>query len=99
MAKSCSNCSWWSGHRHRLAAVRRLGLTGAKIESRWKQLVSRLRTWAGVFAALPSADPGRSDTAFCLFLHSLAIRRMRFSPSWPKFVATRPGIPAAEATE
>jgi hypothetical protein len=82
-----------------VAALEVKGLTGAEIESRWKQLVSRLHTEVGAFAALPSADPGRSDAAFCLFLHSLAIRTMRFSPSWPKSVATRLGIPAAEATE
>ena len=82
-----------------VAALEVKGLTGAEIESRWKQLVSRLHTGVGAFAALPSADPGRSDAAFCLFLHSLAIRTMRFSPSWPKSVATRLGIPATEATE
>jgi hypothetical protein len=43
-------------------------------------------------------DPGRSDTAFCLFLSSFAIGTMRFSPSFPKSAATRLGIPAAGAT-
>lgn len=75
------------------------GLTGAKIEARWKQLVSRLHALVGALAALPSADPGRSDAAFCLFLRSLATRTTRFAPSWPKSVATRLGILATEATE
>jgi hypothetical protein len=82
-----------------VTALEARGLTGEEIESRWKQLISRLRTEVGGFSALPSADPGRSDAAFCLFLHSLAIRTMRFSSSWPKSVATRLGIPAAEAPE
>jgi hypothetical protein len=82
-----------------VAALEVKGLIGAEIESRWKQLIGLLHAEVGAFSALPSADPGRSDAAFCLFLHSLAIRTMRFSPSWPKSVATRLGIPAAEATE
>ncbi len=82
-----------------VAALEAKGLTGAEIESRWQRLIGRLHTEVGGFAALPSADPGRSDAAFCLFLHSLAIRTMRFSPSWPKSVATRLGIPAAEGAE
>ena len=85
--------------KNAVAALEVKGLTPAEIESRWNQLVGRLRTEVGAFAALPSADPGRSDAAFCLFLHSLAIRTMRFSPSWPKTVATRLGIPGTEATE
>jgi hypothetical protein len=85
--------------KHTVAALEVKGLTGAAIESRWKQPVSRLHTGVGAFAALPLADPRRRDAAFCLFLHSLAIRTMRFSPSWPKSVATRLGIPATEATE
>jgi hypothetical protein len=52
--------------------------TGAEIKSRWKQLVSRLHTGVGIFAAQPSADPGRGDAAFRLFLYSLAIRTMGF---------------------
>ena len=82
-----------------VTALEAKGLTSEEIESRWKQLISRLRTEVGGFSALPSADPGRSDAAFCLFLHSLAIRTMRFSPSWPKSVATRLGLPAAEGAE
>jgi hypothetical protein len=50
-------------------------------------------------AAPPSVDPGRSDAALCLFMHSLAIRTMRFPSSWPQSVATRLGIPATEVTE
>jgi hypothetical protein len=82
-----------------VAALEVKGLTGAETESRWKQLTGWLHAEVGNFAALPSADPGRSDAAFCLFLHSLAIRTMRFSPSWPKSVATRLGITPVEAPE
>jgi len=82
-----------------VAALEDSGLRNVEIESLWKKLIGRLHTAVGAFAALPSADPGRSDAAFCLFLHSLAIRTMRFSPSWPKSVATRLGIPATKATE
>ena len=40
-----------------MAALEVKGLTGAEIESRWKQLIGRLHTEVGGFAALPSADP------------------------------------------
>ena len=82
-----------------VAALEAQGITPAEAESRWSALVSRLQAEVGQFAALPSADPGRADAAFCLFLHSLAIRTMRFSPGWPTAVAARLGITASEATQ
>jgi hypothetical protein len=41
----------------------------------------------GRFAALPTADPGRSDAAFCLFLHVYASSAMRARPAWPAIAA------------
>lgn len=78
--------------KDRVAALEATGLAKAEIESRWSKLTDGLLAEIGGFAALPSADPGRSDAAFCLFLHSLAIRTMRFSPAWPAAVASRLGI-------
>ncbi len=75
------------------------GPTGAEIKSRWKKLVSRLHTGVGVFAALPSADPGCGDAAFRLFLHTRDPHDAVLTPSWPKPVATRLGIAVTEATE
>ena len=82
-----------------VAALEVKGLTATEIESRWKQLTDRLHTEVAAFAALPSADPGRSDAAFCLFLHSLAIRTMRFSPAWPTAVADRLGLTDINASD
>jgi hypothetical protein len=46
----------------------------------------------GRFAALPTADPGRSDAAFCLFLHVYASSDMRLQPAWPSSAARFLGI-------
>jgi len=48
----------------------------------------------GRFAALPTADPGRSDAAFCLFLHVYASGAMRVLPAWPSIAARLLGIAA-----
>jgi hypothetical protein len=82
-----------------VAALEVKGLTAAEIESRWKVLTGRLYAEVGGFSALPSADPGRSDSAFCLFLHSLAIRTMRFSPSWSAAVTDHLGITEMNASD
>ena len=58
-----------------------------------RTLLGRLRAQVAAFPALPSAEPGRSDAAYCLFLHALAVRTMRFSPSWPAAVATASASP------
>jgi hypothetical protein len=47
------------------------------------------------FAALPAADPGRSDAAFCLFLHVHASTPLRLRPKWPDLAARMLGITAA----
>jgi hypothetical protein len=46
------------------------------------------------FPSLPPADPGLGDAAYCLFLHALGVRTMRYQPAWPRAVAIRLGIPA-----
>ena len=73
------------------------GLPEAELVSRWGALLGLLRAQVAAFPALPAAEPGRSDAAYCLFLHALAVRTMRFSPAWPTAVATRLGIIAAAA--
>jgi hypothetical protein len=77
-----------------VAALEVKGLTAKDIEERWTPLLARLRAQVSSFPALPSANPGLSDAAYCLFLHALAVRTMRYRPSWPAAVATRLGIPA-----
>ena len=79
-----------------VAALEEKGMTTAENEARWSRLTNGLFTEVGAFAALPSAAPGRSDAALCLFLHVLASRTMRFSPAWPDAVADRLGIPAPD---
>ena len=44
------------------------------------------------FPALPAADPGRSDAAFCLFLHAHATSSLRSDPEWPAAAARGLGI-------
>jgi hypothetical protein len=49
----------------------------------WQELLDRLRDRVASFPALPSEEPGATDAVYCLFLHVLATRTMRFSASWP----------------
>jgi hypothetical protein len=56
------------------------------------ELRGRLYDAVGRFAALPMADPGRSDAAFCLFLHVYASSDMRLQPAWPASAARFLGI-------
>jgi hypothetical protein len=62
------------------------------------ELRGRLYDTAGRFAALPAADPGRADAAFCLFLHVHATSAMRDQPAWPAAAARLLGI-AAQAPQ
>jgi hypothetical protein len=77
-----------------VAALEVEGMAAKDIEAKWATLLNRLRAQVASFPSLPSAEPGLSDAAYCLFLHALAIRTMRFQPSWPAAVATQLGIPA-----
>jgi hypothetical protein len=77
--------------------LQRKDTASAEREEKWQRLLDSLRSRVRNFPALPSEEPGVADAAYCLFLHSLAIRRMNFSPAWPEAVARRLGIeePAA----
>jgi hypothetical protein len=59
---------------------------------RWQALLDGLRAHVAKFPTLPTAGPGRDDAAFCLFLHALAVRTMKFTDAWPRAVGTRLGI-------
>lgn len=83
-----------TGIKEAVAALETKGLTNAEIERRWGILLDRLRGHVGSFPALQAAGPSQDDAAFCLFLHTLAIRTMRFSPAWASAVAARLGITA-----
>jgi hypothetical protein len=56
------------------------------------ELRGRLHDAVARFAALPTADPGRGDAAFCLFLHVHATSAMRDQPAWPAVAARLLGI-------
>jgi hypothetical protein len=56
------------------------------------ELRGRLHDAVARFAALPTADPGRADAAFCLFLHVHATSAMRDQPAWPAVAARFLGI-------
>ncbi|HEY1669627.1 MAG TPA: hypothetical protein VGG54_28355 [Trebonia sp.] len=62
------------------------------------ELRGRLYDTVGRFAALPAADPGRADAAFCLFLHVHATSVMRDQPAWPAAAARLLAI-AAQAPQ
>jgi hypothetical protein len=81
-----------TGIKDAVVALEAKGLTGAEIERRWSVLLDRLLGHVGSFPALQADEPSQHDAAYCLFLHSLAIRTMRFSPSWATAVAARLGI-------
>ena len=76
-----------------VAALETKGLAASDIEARWTALLARLRNHVTSFPSLPSAEPDLADAAYCLFLHALAVRTMRYQPAWPRAVATRLGIP------
>jgi hypothetical protein len=68
------------------------------------ELRGRLYDTVARFAGLPAADPGRSDAAFCLFLHVHATSAMRDRPAWPEVAARLLGVaaqapPAGERTK
>jgi hypothetical protein len=75
-----------------VAALEAKELTGTEIEWRWSVLLDRLLRHVGSFPALHADEPSQHDVAYCLFLPWLAIRTMRFSPSWASAVASRLGI-------
>ena len=68
-------------------ALARAGITPAEQRAGLAELRGRLYDTVGRFAALPTADPGRSDAAFCLFLHVYASSAMRARPAWPAIAA------------
>jgi hypothetical protein len=59
-------------------AEQRAGLAGLR---------DRLHDTVGRFAALPTGEPGRSDAAYCLFLHVHASSELRVLPAWPDIAA------------
>jgi Helicase HerA, central domain len=59
-------------------------------------LRGRLYDAVARFPALPTADPGRGDAAFCLFLHVYATSAMRVQPAWPAVAAGFLGITERE---
>ena len=78
-----------------VAALEVKGLAAAEIEARWATLLARLKNHVTSFPSLPPADPGLGDAAYCLFLHALGVRTMRYQAAWPRAVAARLGIPAS----
>ena len=81
-----------------VAALEVKGLAASDTEARWAALLGHLRAQVTSFPSLPATEPGLSDAAYCLFLHALAVRTMRFPASWPAAVAGRLGIPPSADT-
>jgi hypothetical protein len=74
----------------------RTGLAAAEQRAGLTELRGRLYETVGRFAALPTTDPGRSDAAFCLFLHVYASSTLRGLPAWPAIAARFLDIAAAD---
>lgn len=79
--------------------LERRDTSAAERADRWESLLESLHGQVRAFPALPSQEPGLTDAAYCLFLHSLAIRRMDFSPAWPAAVAKRLGMTKGSGDE
>jgi hypothetical protein len=79
------------------AAVTRAGITPPEQRAGLTELRGRLYETVARFAALPTADPGRSDAAFCLFLHVYAGSALRALPAWPAIAARFLEITAPDA--
>lgn len=77
-------------------AAARTGLPAAGQRDELTELRGRLYETVGRFAALPAADPGRSDAAYCLFLHVYASSALRGLPAWPAIAARLLGIAAGD---
>ena len=77
-------------------AVARAGTTPTDQRAGLAELRGRLYETVGRFAALPTGDPGRSDAAFCLFLHVYASSDLRVRPTWPAIAARFLEITAAD---
>ena len=69
------------------AALTRAGSTPAEQRAGLAGLRGTLYDAVGRFAALPTGEPGRSDAAFCLFLHVYASSGLRVQPAWPAVAA------------
>ncbi len=74
-------------------ALRSTGSPPPEAKARWHTLTTLLREEVKRFPALPSSEPSVTDAAFCVFVHSQAIRNMQASTKWPVAVARRLGIP------
>jgi hypothetical protein len=72
------------------------GAATAEQRDRLAELRGRLYDTVGRFTALPAADPGRSDAAFCLFLHVHASTPLRTRPEWPAIAACSLGLQPAD---
>jgi hypothetical protein len=77
-------------------ALTRPGIPPAEQRAGLAGLRGRLYDTVGRFAALPTGDPGRSDAAFCLFLHVYASSALRVLPAWPAIAARLLEITAPE---
>jgi hypothetical protein len=78
-------------------ALPQTGSTPAEQRAGLAGLRGRLYDTVGRFAVLPTADPGRSDAAYCLFLHIHASSDLRAAPAWPAIAATFLEIGDAQA--
>ncbi len=86
------------GLQHEMRTIQRPDVEVGERNAAWTRLLARLRGRVSSFRALPSAEPELSDAAFCLLLHSLAIRRMNFAPTWATATAQRLAATAMEGT-
>jgi hypothetical protein len=78
-----------AGH---VAALGRSGQTEDELAVGWAALIAFLRLHVLSFPSMPGQEPGLTDAMYCLFLHALAVRNMRYHPAWAEALASRLGI-------
>lgn len=72
--------------------VTRTGTSPAEQQDGLTGLREKLQSAVARFTALPATEPGRSDAAYCLFLHVHASSALRARPAWPAVAASVLGI-------
>ena len=83
---------WVAALASRVRSLEDKQATKDQTAQHWPELITGLRDRVRKFPALPETEPGLSQAAYCLFLHALAVRTMRFSAAWPRAVAGRLGL-------
>jgi Helicase HerA, central domain len=67
-----------------VAALGKARQTEDELTAHWAALIAFLRSHVLSFPSMPAREPGLTDAMYCLFLHALAVRNMRYHPAWAR---------------